>query len=299
MSRLCPQGHEISGNNAKPVTKRGKQYTTCRQCGSDRTRKSRMENGNSLPSTTKSIMASYKEPLRPVNQGFGYYGTISYDESEVYTQCHLCGNFYKTLGIHIHQTHDKTVRQYKIEMGLPLALSLTAPKRKNKNYEQWINYTPEQRKEAIRKLSAGRENRRMPNDFRKRTLYNKNKEGRCPDQLLDKILQLKEKTGIVPSKREFLREYEGKFMGSINLTFGGWGEAIKILGLTERKGGNPTHMQYDRELLIALMFEFRERYGREPMSTDTGRGLLPSKGTFRRHFGSWGNAKEYVIKGGV
>lgn len=287
--KLCPKGHEIHGDNAKPYKKDGKIYFSCRKCAIANTKKARQTQGVWLPPETESVMASYKEPLRPVPDGFGYYGTIAYDKTEKYTQCHLCGNFYKTLGTHVSKVHGKDPFEYKLEFGLPTTLPLTAPKLKNKNYEQWESYSPEKKKEVIANLQAGRKSITAPRKARTKALYYKNLEGRCPAQLIEKILQLRDEVGKTPSRREFNKRFGGNHAGSVELTFGSWGEAVKIAGLTPRRGGREI---YDKETLIQLMINFKKDHKRNPMSTDCERGLLPSRGTFNNYFGSWTLAKK-------
>ena len=292
MKRVCPQGHEVSGDNAKQYTKNGKVQTSCRQCAIASTKRLRQKSGDWLPSTTQSVMRNYKEPLREVTQGYGYYGTIAYDESQQYTQCHLCGNFYKTLGVHIRKEHDKSPQQYKDELGLPRTLSLLAPKSGNKNYEQWQNMSDDERKKSIERMKAARDNRTMPNNWRKKSLYQKNVEGRCPDQILDKILTLSEKLGKTPTRRDFQKEYGTGMANAVYLEFGTWNEAVKNLNLSP----NPKSPQrvYDRETLLMRLFDFRERNGREPMSSDCDRGMLPDRHIYAKYFGSFSKAKEYV-----
>lgn len=288
----CKNGHEISGSNAYRQTKDGKTMASCRQCKSDRAKELRGEKGDFLPPDTKAIMASYKEPLKPVTKGFGFYGTIAYDETEQYTQCHMCGNFYPSLGSHIAKAHGKDSRAYRLEFGLPSTISLKGPKAKNHNFEKWAALSAEEKAVIIERLKAASEGTKRGSD-RSKALYYKNLEGRCPDQLLDKIEKLATKLGRTPTYREFDTEYTGGHSQSVKLTFGSWNEAIKILGLKPRSRGGGLH-EYDRETLLTMLFDFKERYGREPMVSDTRKGLLPSQTTYRHHFGNWSTAKEYV-----
>lgn len=240
-----------------------------------------------LPKDTTPVLMGYKEPLTKVTDGYGYYGTIAYDKSEKFTQCHMCGFFFDNLHLHVALKHDKTTREYKLNFGLPITISLRAPKAKSHQWQTWQNLPEEKRKKIMAQLSAARE-RTMPARIVGKSLYKKNLEGRCPEQLLDKIMVLKAKLGHTPSSIEFVNEYGAGFLGSIRLTFGKWSEALKVLGLTVKTPGG--EREYDPNDLIEMLKNFKTEKGREPMTSDT-KGMLPSQQTFSRHFGSFTNAK--------
>jgi hypothetical protein len=241
-----------------------------------------------LPSNTEPIKTGYKEPLTKVTEGFGYYGTIAYDKTQNYTQCHICGNFFENLGMHVNKKHDKTAADYRREFGLPVTLSLRAPKAKTYQWETWQKLDKKQREKKFQQLAEAR-TQGMPAAISRKSLYSKNLEGRCPEQLLDKIVTLKHKLGHTPSSTEFVKEYGSGFLGSIKLTFGTWNEAVILLGMSPRKAGG--EREYDKENLLDMLRNFYKDKGREPMSSDNA-GLLPSRQTYSRHFGSWTNAKQ-------
>lgn len=241
-----------------------------------------------LPINTEPVLIGYKEPLTKVKDGFGFYGTIAYDKTKKYTQCHMCGFFFENLGMHANKKHDKTSEQYKTEFGLPVTLSLKAPKSKTYQWATWQKMNLSERQKKLTQLAEAR-GKQMPARISKKSLYVKNLEGRCPEQLLDKIITLKKKLGFTPSSTEFVKEYGSGYLGSIRLTFGTWNEALGILNLASR--GNGGERQYDKENLLDMLRNFYKDNGREPMSSDNA-GLLPSRQTYSRHFGSWTNAKK-------
>ena len=250
------------------------------------------EEQNSLPPETESVMASFKDPLTPVPGGHGYLGTVAYDKEKKYVQCHMCGRFYQRLGNHVEATHGVAAKEYRERMGLPKTLSLTPPNAKNPNYERWAKMSPEEKRQTLERLkNSGRNTRHST----KRSLHQRNLEGRCPEQLLSKILIVKEQIGKTPTIPEFVAVFGYGHYASVVTTFGGWTKALETLNLQPRsgryqKGANA----YDKKLLIKLLQDFKKQYGREPMSSDMGRGLLPSRQAYQTHFGSISQAKEYI-----
>lgn len=241
-----------------------------------------------LPQETEAVLIGYKEPLTKVSDGFGYYGTVAYDKSEKYTQCHVCGFFFENLGMHVVKKHDKTTTKYKLEFGLPVTMSLRAPKQKTYQWETWQKMDKSERERVLTQLKEAR-GKGMPAQIAKKSLYVKNLEGRCPEQLLDKIIKLKNKLKRTPSSTEFVKEYGSGFLGSVRLTFGTWREALKVLNLVPKGYGG--EREYDKDKLLEMLRNFYKDKGREPMSSD-GAGLLPSRQTYTRHFGSWTAAKQ-------
>lgn len=58
---------------------------------------------------------------------------------------------------------------------------------------------------------------------------------------------------------------------------------------------NNHRIKYDKNSLTKILLDFKEHNGREPMTTDIKRKLLPRYGTFKKHFGGWLQAKEEVF----
>lgn len=282
-------GHPCTPENTYQVN--GKRpYRGCLTCKRANKRKFDEEQ-NSLPPETESVMAAFKDPLTPVPQGYGYYGTLAYDKEKKYTQCHLCGRFYFKLGAHVYNVHNTKARDYREQFGLPPSLSLTPPNAKNDRYERWAKMTPEERKTTIKRMVKARKG--GPQKNKKWSLHHRNIQGRCPEQLLSKILDVKEKVGQTPTLEDFVKVYGWGHYSSIKTTYGSWTEALNILNLQPRPRSHG-HKAYDRELLVKLLLDFKQHNGREPMTSDMVRGILPSPQVFRKHFGSIAKAKEYV-----
>lgn len=277
--KMCKAGrHEMTPDNTS--ARQGKKR--CRACISERSAAKWKAMADHLPPTTQPFLAGYKEPLRKVDGGYGYMGTLAFDaETQRYTQCHLCGNFYIRLGRHIVHAHSMSARDYKIELGLPLKMSLVAPNSTVDRKYIWESYTDEERERILANLKKGHGKK---HGGQRLSLYHRNLKGRCPDQLLDKIKRLMDKLGHVPTRREFSAEYGDGDLSAVYFVHGKWSWAVKlVLDAPE---------MYNEINLIAILQDFRVRYGREPITTDILDGLLPTNNVFRQTFGSFSKAKE-------
>ncbi len=254
--------------------------------------------GMILPPETEPILNQYKEPLKPVEKGFGYLGTIAFNKDETHTQCHICGYFFKQLGRHVTNQHDMKVIEYRDKFRLARQTSLVASETRQKYVKRYANLSSDEKLAKITSLtkaaSVSRE-KSITKNWNKgisHSLELKNKEGRCPDQLLEKIEQLSKKLGKTPTGRQFSGEYGGGYYESIKTTFGSWSNAVKICGLTVRTPGH----YYDERTLKVMLWDFKERYGREPYSKDLSLDRVgATHGPYYRVFGSFTKAKDIAF----
>lgn len=280
--KFCRNGlHKMTPDNIE--RRQGK--NRCIACIVARSREKYDKHADYLPPTTQPFLAGYKEPLKKVEDGFGYYGTLAFDmETQQYTQCHYCGNFYRRLGRHVVHAHGISARQYKEELGLAVGMSLVAPNSKTDRHYIWESYSADERQKIMDNLKKGQGH---ATKGQRLSLYHRNLKGRCPDQLLDKIRLLMEKQHSVPTRREFALEYGEGDLHAIYIVHGKWSTALK------RVMNSPE--MHTEESLSELLRDFRVRFGREPLSTDALDGLLPSNEVFRSVFGSFTKAKEVAL----
>ena len=185
-----------------------------------------MNYGKSLSEASDGYLTlkHYKEPMRaiPKKEGFGYYGAIMGSLDGKYLQCHICGNLYGELIAHVRMAHKVSDGEYREQFQLAGSTALCSEEqrelKKQRALEFFKTLTPEQKKEMqlkarrnflIWKKEAG------DNAFKAMVthpikLETKNKRGTCPDQLLDKIRQVKEKVGHTPTLKEFIIETGGQ-----------------------------------------------------------------------------------------
>lgn len=233
---------------------------------------------------------NYKEPLKKVEEGFGYLGTLAQTDNKELVQCHICGGLYENLGLHSFQKHGLKAREYRIKFQLGLRTPLCSDewtrKCKQIKLDAWNNMTSDE-KEARRELM--REAQRTANRVgQPRSLEALNKDGMCPDQLIQEIQTLAEKLGHSPTHAEFTKEYDGKFIGAINRTFGSWNGAKTIAGLERCKSGSlvaHNRAPFTDEELLEYLRSFYKEKKEVPTNSDFKKGFLPSYNLYRHRFG--------------
>ncbi len=254
------------------------------------------------------IFYNYKEPLTEVKGGYGYYGVVLSTKDGSGIQCHICGNVFKNLSLHILNTHEKSVKEYKTQFqlaGLTSLVSESERQRLKMHTINWMkNMDPDKRrimeKKRLKKLAIFWKLKGSERIQPLLTLETKNKRGTCPDQLLEKIKVVAKHLKHSPSKDEFVTYYKSqKFVHIIYKTFGSWANAKRLAGLevydnafTSGKSASVRKKRYSKEELIELMKIFYEEERKPPTDTDCRRGLLPDSAVFKKVFGSMPLARE-------
>lgn len=238
------------------------------------------------------LYEDYKEPLKTVaeatGEGFGYMGTVAMSADREYVQCHICGNLYRALSGHIGGEHKTTMAEYKKAFGLSVSTVLIGDSLRYERQQAILEKNtkkvqPAHLKAYVARLKSGEQTISRGDH----SLEWRNKRGLCPDQVLEKIIDLQEKLGYMPSYEDFRIEYKGRFMHSIQYLHGSWSEAVRKVGGKTREDLR----RHSQEDLIEELQAFQQRYDRIPMTSDFNRGLLTNKGTFIRKFGTLNNAR--------
>lgn len=238
------------------------------------------------------IYENYKEPLKKVEKGYGYYGTIATNPEHDRIQCHFCGNMYPNLGQHIGKGHGIRAKAYKEKFGLGVDTALISDKVREVRQQAAVKRFGEGKLSPAlvqfwQEVKEGKRPHPKMNTNGSMHLKRRNELGLCPDQVLLKIQELAKELGRTPSMDEFKRRYNYKYLGSIKYLHGSWIDAVKKAGLVPaREVWSPSN-----EYLLEKLVEFREKYNRIPMTSDFKRGLLPSRGMYFRRFGTLNNAR--------
>lgn len=245
--------------------------------------------GRVLGRDTPVDIEPYKTPLLPIENGYGYHGVLTMNKEHTHLQCGYCGYFYRSLGKHLSSVHGISSDGYREEMGLARRTPLTSPVTTENMRATALNAPRALKEKRLRifKSFRGKKGGRQPYQ----SLETKNKRGRCPDQLIDKIRGLAKELGRAPTKRQFIDRYGNADWYSAYRTFNGWNNAIKVAGFEPHMSGsaNPT---YTEESVLELIQTFLEVEGRPFRASDMGQGIIPSKNVIHRLFGGVQNARD-------
>lgn len=252
-------------------------------------------------------LGHYKEPLRKVSKGFGFVGCLLATLDGTKVQCHICGELFENLAPHLRSAHSITARDYRERFELAYTTALISEKKREKmkndtlmwharmiekyGKEEWASKLRSQGREGMKKRKGSQP---------VLTLESKNKRGVCPDQLLQKIREVKEVLGHTPSKSEFISQTgTQRYVHLIYKTFGSWSVALSKVGLeryhknkSHKNHGNQYRPHYDEEVLLEYLRIFYEKNNKIPTESDCKRGLIPPSTTYAFHFGSLPKARE-------
>lgn len=234
------------------------------------------------------ILSNYKLPLKAVEkgEGFGYMGALSTTKDGGLIQCHICGRLFQGLGLHLAKGHGITADEYREKFQLARQTALVSETMREQMKSRLLlmlsKRTAEENKKQrdaaiIKAQEAGHTS--------KHRLETKNKNGRCPDQLLQTIKDFKEYLGRAPSSNEY-RNYDKRHASlfvSICATFGTWNNAMK-LAIGEIHPRQMTGKWTD-EMLLNHLKVFWETHKTIPTKSDARRGFIPSVETYQAHFG--------------
>lgn len=243
---------------------------------------------------SKIIYDGYKEPLVANDTGYGYIGTVAHTNDGEYIQCYECGELFKSLTVHVkkHKLTPKEYRgKYQLNSKTPLC-SKNFSRKKQDIYTQVASpRLIEKQKEAQEKYQELRRKGLVEKNSTSWSMERHNKNGTCPQQILEQLRELYAKHGEVGY--DYLQENHGSLLNRLIRVYGSLNKARKMAGLTtraENTGGPP--IQYTRTALLESLRDFYERNKRTPLYSDViAENNLPSYTTFRRHFKTLNHAR--------
>ena len=244
---------------------------------------------------------NYKEPLTPVPDGHGFFGTLAQTEDGTKVQCHICGELCYNLGAHVFGKHQIKASEYRKRFQLgrrtPLCSDQATQDYKARAYKRYANMTSDQKAAQIESIKrAAQKARRVGQP---RSLESLNKDGMCPDQLIARIVECSEQIGTSPTYEQFKQHFNGKYTGAIIRTFGTWNAAKRQASLAPNKSGsrvpwNKGASRYTDEMLLEYVRNRKENTGVWPTSSDWRRGFLPDYHIYLQRFGSMRGIREAV-----
>ncbi len=228
------------------------------------------------------VLYDYKEPLSPVEDGFGYYGTLTETKDKLFLQCHVCGQLFRNLGFHVRH-HNFTAKEYKDHFGLPRKIGLVSEDARRDLSKRMFKTRETTDIEAKRSVAQKAYTDKLVSgeikyvaEVSTSSLYKQNKAGNCPEQILDHFRKLAEKYGRTPSVSEFKRE-SGISQRRVEDVYGSWANAVMLAGLQPRKKKDKGEFSLSKETILAGVRNFYVVNGWAPTSGDFQRKLLPGE----------------------
>jgi len=232
----------------------------------------------------------YKEPFMPFDRGYGFRGVLLADEETGDLQCHFCGEWYPNLSNHIHREHNMNTAQYRDLVGLNKKTILISDQERAKLVHvhqdaclaNLRSHSTPHTEATKRKISE-----EMKKNWETR-FETKNVKGTCYLQLLNRIKEFHREHGRVPSSRDF-----NSSQGTFVRVFGSWTNAVRAAGFEPNKVGGhslKSSWRYTDDQLLDAIRNFYRQHNRIPSISDCVSGLIPSYGTYQKHFGGIMNA---------
>lgn len=161
-AETCRRGHIRTPENTRYEYEKGRKYLhlRCMVCIRKRTR-GKYQRRMSLPNTTKNavVFAGQALPAQRVAGGYGYYRALVCDPKQTHTQCHICGRFWKNLGIHLKRAHNMAVKSYKAKYIILDKWSLIAPASLTIHKNVFKRMSPADQATKLQKLAAATQQR--------------------------------------------------------------------------------------------------------------------------------------------
>lgn len=280
---ICPQCNE-----KKMIPQSRKICYGCRKMNMD------IKSGELRTPEFKEVnVANYKDPMRKVEDGFGYYGAITTTNDGKHIQCHICGYYFANVGAHVQSRHKVEARDYKIKYGLRLKDGLLSPIEKFASqfrYNKYSRKSPEEYRTMSLKGAATRKERGVKTGGDMWTAQTRNEKGLCEDQTIAKIRRVAELCGGIPTHQAYDNEYGG--MQVVYHWFGTWEKAVEAAGVTSYLKAKKIAVKEERERVITGMKRFYEEHNRTPQTADFNSvGYLPSQNRMKRLFKSLNDAR--------
>jgi len=250
----------------------------------------------------KPLNNKVQEPLIEVKKdsGFGYYGTLLFDDINNCVQCHICGKWFRSVSVHVRMKHKITARKYKeiyeLNYGTALCIPEMSEKRSKMSELRYrINYGLLSMEE-IKKIAKERAKKSLRTNYRKHqrlTMEMMNNYGSCPAQVEERFTKLIDSLGYVPSYDEMQKRDHSLLMVLVR-RFKGYSKALQHFGIKPRR--RVTFQEYGIGNIRKAIRDFVLMYKRLPNSRDTKVGGLPDYMTLRRYFKSFWKVKEYAFR---
>lgn len=212
---------------------------------------------------------NYKEPFMKFQEGFGYEGVLLFDGTTDKIQCHLCGQWLGSLPHHLAREHNMTAAQFKDKVGLRQTTALISESMRAKLIASGLDKRLQNLRAGGRIKSLAVRNKisqtLKANGFKREF---QNEKGTCPEQIIERLLNLYKKEGKTPSSKKI------PFYEAMIKVYGSYERACGVAGipyndpLEALKRGREKRSVYHKEDIINFMLEFLKGENRLPTSSD-------------------------------
>lgn len=127
-------------------------------------------------------------PLTPLENGHGYQGVLLKRKDDGRIQCHICGDWYHSLGKHSCYAHGIPADEYRYKFSLPLSYPLCSQKVSAKRHQVAMSHNLGNNLAQYRAKNKDWKKRAATRDRKKRIKYGlvcaafQNKKGACPEK---------------------------------------------------------------------------------------------------------------------
>jgi hypothetical protein len=235
------------------------------------------------------VYPGYKEPMVTVSDGFGYMGAVGTTPDGEKLECHICGKHFARLSSHIGAAHSINAQEYREKFSLGATTPLIAEEPRKRYMARYQANFTEERKDQVRRLSIEYRNSGAKKGSNPYHLVRRNKLGKCPDQVLEKIKELAVELGHPPSYMEFTAKHGFEFQGPFRTLHGGYSAAVRACGMVTANDAKT----FDRMQMLVAINEFRDKYGRDPLWSDfKSHPMFPDTTVYWRVFGGIKEARK-------
>lgn len=254
-----------------------------------------LADGTMRPPDFEAVNVSgYKEPMRRVEDGHGYYGAITTTNDGKHIQCHICGYYVGRLSSHVRTKHKIGPEEYKVTYGLRIKDGLLSPLERFKQqitYNKYARKSPEEFKRMSELAVKAKKDNDVESGGDQWRAQTRNERGLCRDQTIAKIRKVAEMCGGVPTSPVYKETFGG--LDVVNHWFGTWMQGVEAAGCTTTVEAKKLSDAALRERILEQFNEFYEREGRTPQTSDLAAksNTLPTLKQVQRIFHTFNNAR--------
>jgi hypothetical protein len=191
-------------------------------------------------------IGKYIPPFEKVKKGFGFKGVIVEDLKSGKLQCHICGEWFEQMPLHLKAKHNVSCSDYKKKFGLLQSTALKSKKMRLKQSKvmQGMRVSHPKYRSHFKKNNAYAGNRKGT----KRAVECKNKYGVCDLQVMQKVIELHNELGKTPTLTDLKDRYGVGFIFQIYKKYSSYIKYCYEIGL--EAGYSNFNPKYSKEYFI-------------------------------------------------